>query len=90
MRNKSSIASSTELRLRRLSVEDAMYKLESHIDATFYAGSRKTRIIHGKGAGILRECVWRFLSGHPLVQDYYLADVGEGDAGVTIVELVER
>ena len=76
-----------ELHLRRLTADEALYRLEAYLDAAFRAGHARVRIIHGKGTGILREAVSQRLASHPLVKDYRLALPGEGDAGATIAEL---
>jgi DNA mismatch repair protein MutS2 len=47
----------------------------------------KVRIVHGKGTGALRNGIHRYLKGTPCVKSFKLAEFGEGDAGVTIVEL---
>lgn len=52
----------------------------------FWHISRVT-IIHGKGTGALRKGIWQYLKKHPLVQSYRSGEFGEGEYGVTIVEL---
>ena len=79
-----------ELHLRRLTVDEALYRLEAYLDAAFMAGHPQVRIIHGKGTGLLRHAIWERLAGHPLLKGYRLALPGEGDAGVTVVDLEER
>ncbi len=79
-----------ELHLRRLTIDEALYRLDAYLDAAFMAGHPLVRIIHGKGTGALREAVWERLASHPLVRSHRLALHGEGDAGVTIVELAQR
>ncbi|MBR4086315.1 MAG: Smr/MutS family protein, partial [Clostridia bacterium] len=44
-------------------------------------------IIHGKGTGALRAGVHQFLRSHPLVKSFRLGAYGEGDSGITVVEL---
>ena len=44
-------------------------------------------IIHGKGTGLLREAVHRRLKNHPSVKSFRLGAFGEGEDGVTVVEL---
>jgi DNA mismatch repair protein MutS2 len=80
----------TEIYLRRLSVEKALFQLERDVDATFVSGHKIARIIHGKGNGILRDVVCKRLAEHPLVLNYRSGFLDEGGAGVTIVEFVER
>ena len=45
------------------------------------------RIVHGKGTGALRKAVHNYLRKQKWIKKYRLGDFGEGDAGVTIVEL---
>ncbi len=76
-----------ELNLHRLTVEEALPKLDKYLNDAFMAGLCQVKIIHGKGTGTLRQVVHEQLSKHPLVKSYRLGDYGEGGVGVTIVEL---
>jgi DNA mismatch repair protein MutS2 len=79
-----------ELLLRRLSVEEALDRLDQYLYDAFMAGLSSVRIVHGKGTGKLRRAVHESLAKHPLVKSYRLGDYGEGDYGVTVVELTNR
>jgi DNA mismatch repair protein MutS2 len=79
-----------EIYLRRLPVEEALYRLDRYLDEVFVAGLITVRVVHGKGAGTLRAVVREVLSAHPLVKGYRDGNIGEGDAGVTVVEMEER
>jgi DNA mismatch repair protein MutS2 len=79
-----------ELLLRRLTVEEALYRLDQYLYDAFMAGWPSVRIVHGKGTGKLRHAVHESLAKHPLVKSYRLGDYGEGDYGVTVVELTNR
>ena len=79
-----------ELRLRRLTVDEALWQLDQYLYDAFMAGLSSVRIVHGKGTGKLRHAVRDALAKHPLVKSYRLGDYGEGDYGVTIVELTNR
>ncbi len=79
-----------EIHLRRLTIDEASFKLDKYINDAFMAGIIRIRVIHGKGTGILRNAIHRQLGSHPLVKSYRLGIYGEGGAGVTIVELVYR
>ena len=52
----------------------------------YIAKIAQVRIVHGKGTGALRNGVASYLKGVPYVKSFRLGEVGEGDAGVTIVE----
>jgi DNA mismatch repair protein MutS2 len=80
----------TELLLRRLTVEEALDRLDQYLYDAFMAGLTSVRIVHGKGTGKLRHAVHESLAKHPLVKSYRLGDYGEGDYGVTVVELTNR
>ena len=47
----------------------------------------QVRIVHGKGTGALRKGVHEYLKRQKYVKSFRLGEFGEGDAGVTIVEL---
>jgi len=79
-----------ELRLRHLTVDEAAFRLDQYLNDAFMAGLPSVRIVHGKGTGALRQAVHEALDKHPLVKSYRLGDYGEGDYGVTIVELASR
>jgi DNA mismatch repair protein MutS2 len=79
-----------ELLLRRLTVEEALDRLDQYLYDAFMAGLSSVRIVHGKGTGKLRRAVHESLAKHPLVKSYRLGDYGEGDYGVTVVELTNR
>ena len=85
-----SLAFPHKLSLRRLTVDEALYRLDVYLDAAFLHRRSPVRIIHGKGTGRVRNAVWERLAEHPLVRSYELALYGQGDAGVTIVTLEER
>ena len=77
----------TELHLRGLRVEAALYELDRYLDRASVAHHERVRIVHGKGTGAIRTAVHERLREHPLVRSFRLAELGDGDAGVTIVEL---
>jgi DNA mismatch repair protein MutS2 len=77
-----------EVHLRRLTVDEALLKLDEYLDDAFMAGLYQVRVVHGKGTGTLRQAVRQRLAKHPLVKSYRPGGYGEGGAGVTVVELV--
>ncbi len=80
----------SELHLRRLPVEEAMSRLDKYLDQAFMAEILMLRIVHGKGSGAVRNAVWQHLEAHPLVKSFGFADYGQGDYGVTVVEMESR
>ncbi len=77
----------SELRIRRMRIDEALPKLDRYLNSAFMAGLPWVRIVHGKGTGVLRQVVHETLAEHPLVKSFRLGDWGEGGTGVTIVEL---
>ncbi len=81
---------SGEIDLHGLTVDEALPKLDSFLHSAFRAGYYEVRIVHGKGSGILRREVDRYLSNHPLVRSHRLADRYHGGDGATEVQLSDR
>lgn len=79
-----------EVHLRRLTIDEALPKLDQYLNDAFIAGLYQVRVIHGKGTGTLRQAVREQLAKHSLVESYRPGDYGEGGSGVTIVELAQR
>ena len=78
-----------EIDLHRLTVDEAIPKLDAFLHAAFQAGLYRVLVIHGKGSGTLRLEVGRYLSDHPLVRFHGPADRYHGGIGATQVELSE-
>jgi len=83
-------SSLSELRLRHLTIDEALPKLERYLHDAYMAGLSQVRIIHGKGAGILRLSVRRELAHHSLIKSFRPGENWEGGEGVTIVEFTEE
>jgi DNA-nicking Smr family endonuclease len=79
-----------ELDLHSLTVEEALPRLDEYLYAAYQAGLFQVRIVHGKGTGVLRLEVGRYLANHPLVRSHAPADRYHGGIGATQVELRER
>lgn len=77
----------SEIDLRGKLVEEAEELLDKYLDDAVLTGINQVSVIHGKGTGALRAGIHTFLKRHPHVKGYRLGEFGEGDSGVTIVEL---
>lgn len=77
----------SQVDVRGFEADDAVRAVERFIEDAAVGGHQTVRIIHGKGRGILREHMKRFLSHNQLVKEFRLGEMGEGGAGVTIVTL---
>lgn len=67
--------------------EEATSLAEKYLDDAALAGLKEVRLIHGKGAGILRKGIEEMLRHHPMVEAFHLASFHEGGAGATIVKI---
>ncbi len=81
------VRASTEVHLRGLRAEEVATTLHPALDAAIQAGLPSLTIVHGKGAGILRDVVAELLDRDPRVHSYRPGEIGEGGSGVTVVEL---
>lgn len=79
-----------EIRLRQLTVDEALFRLDQYLHDAFMAGLIQVRVVHGKGTGTLRQAIQRVLAEHPLIKSYRTGDYGEGGIGVTIVQLADK
>lgn len=79
--------SSMEINLLGLSVDEALMEADQFIDHAVMSGQTMVYLIHGKGTGALRKAIHAHLRGHKNVQSYRLGRYGEGEDGVTVVEL---
>ncbi|MBG7617396.1 MAG: Smr/MutS family protein [Chloroflexi bacterium] len=82
--------SQTEIHLRRLTIDEATYRLDSFLNDAFMAGQEQLKVIHGKGTGTLKEAVHQYLDAHSLVLSHRMGLYDEGGDGVTIVQLAPR
>ncbi|MGI6167353.1 MAG: endonuclease MutS2 [Eubacteriales bacterium] len=78
---------SPEIDLRGMTGEEAWYVVDRYIDEAILVGVSSVRLIHGKGTGALKNALWRFLRGDKRVANFRLGAYGEGDSGVTVLEL---
>lgn len=66
---------------------DAWIRVDKYIDDAMLSGLSSVRIIHGKGTGALKRALWEYFRTDARIASYRLGAYGEGDAGVTVVEL---
>ncbi len=76
-----------EIDLRGMNGEEAWFAVDKYLDSAILYGFRTVRLIHGKGTGALRQAMWNFLRTDKRVASYRRGQYGEGDSGVTVVEL---
>ncbi|MFZ3130683.1 MAG: endonuclease MutS2 [Desulfosporosinus sp.] len=77
----------SEIDLRGMLVEEGTYALDKYLDDAILGGIGLVYVIHGKGTGAMRAGIQDFLRGHPHVRSFRIGEYGEGDSGVTVVEL---
>lgn len=76
---------SSEINLLGKTADEALALLDKYLDDAYLAHFTTVRVVHGKGTGVLRQVVWRYLKKVSYVKEYRIGEYGEGDAGVTIV-----
>jgi DNA mismatch repair protein MutS2 len=89
VRGKGEGAAAREINLVGLTVDEALPRVDKMLDDAFLAETREVRVVHGFGAGRLRQAVAGLLQDHPHVAAFRLGGAGEGGGGVTVVELKE-
>ena len=85
--NRSEAPAATEIDVRGESAAEALMDVDRGLDAAVLSGVGTVTVIHGKGTGVLRGAVQQHLRNHPGVKSFRLGTFGEGESGVTIVEL---
>lgn len=78
---------SPEINVIGQNVDEAIYIIDKYLDDCAISNISPIRIVHGKGTGKLREGIHAFLKKHPHVKSFRLGTFGEGEMGVTVVEL---
>ena len=80
-------AAVSELDIRGLMTDEADLAVDQFLDSAVMGKLNVVTIIHGKGTGALRKAVHQQLKRHPSVKSFRLGRYGEGEDGVTVVEL---
>ena len=76
-----------EIDLRGMTGEEAWLAVDKYLDDAVVAGIKTVHLIHGKGTGALKNALWKFLKGDKRLASFRIGRYGEGDGGVTVVEL---
>ena len=78
---------STEINVIGQNIDEACFLIDKYLDNCVLNHLESVRIIHGKGTGTLRNGIHKYLKTHPHVKSYRIGTYGEGEMGVTIVEI---
>lgn len=79
--------SSTEIDVRGETAVEAIINLDQAIDNCVLTNTHLLTVIHGKGTGVLRSEIHKHLKKHKYVKSFRLGTFGEGESGVTIIEI---
>lgn len=67
--------------------DDAWFMIDKYFDDAKISSVKSVTILHGKGTGALRTAIWKYLKKDNRVESFRAGKYGEGDYGVTVVEL---
>lgn len=73
--------------VRGKNIEDAWLDIDKYLDEALMFGVKSVTIVHGKGTGALRKGLWEFFRKDYRIKKYRNGEYGEGDFGVTVIEL---
>ena len=76
-----------EIHLRGMTGDEAWSAVDKYFDEAQIAGFHTVRLVHGKGTGALKNALWGYLRTDRRVASFRIGQFGEGDGGVTVVEL---
>ena len=76
-----------EIDLRGMTGDEAWSAVDKYFDEAAISGFHSVRLIHGKGTGALKNALWTYLKHDKRVATFRIGQFGEGDGGVTVVEL---
>lgn len=77
----------TELNIIGMNIEESIFLVDKFLDNSVLCKLESVRIVHGKGTGILGKGIQNYLKSHPHVKSFRYGSFGEGEMGVTVVEL---
>lgn len=86
-KNVSAPEAASSLDLRGMNVEEGLMEVDAFLDRASRSHLTQATIIHGKGTGVLRAAVQQHLRRCPQVKSFRLGTYGEGESGVTVVEM---
>ena len=78
---------SPSIDVRGSNIEEAWQDIDKYLDDAMLFGVKSVTIVHGKGTGALRTGLWTFFKRDNRIKSFRNGNYGEGDYGVTIVEL---
>lgn len=78
---------SPSIDVRGKNIEDAWIDIDKYLDEALLFSVKSLTIVHGKGTGALRKGLWEFFRKDARIRKYRNGEYGEGDFGVTVVEL---
>lgn len=73
--------------VRGMNIEDAWLEIDKYLDEALIFSVKSVTIVHGKGTGALRKGLWEFFRKDTRIKKYRNGEYGEGDFGVTVIEL---
>ena len=85
--SRQNMKAETKVDLRGMDSEEAIMTLDKYLDTAFRLGIGEFTVVHGKGTGVLRKAVQQYLKKNKFIKSYRLGTFGEGEDGVTIVQI---
>ena len=85
--DSANISVKMECDLRGLALDEALMEMDRYLDMAVMTGLHEVSIIHGKGTGVLRSGIHKHLKNTKQIKSFRLGHYGEGESGVTMVEL---
>ncbi len=82
-----SLGASPEVDLRGMMTDEAINALDMFLDNAMLGRLQEVTVIHGKGTGAVRKAVREHLKRSRYVKSFRPGRFGEGEDGVTVVEL---
>ena len=77
----------SEIDLRGMTGDEAWLAVDKYLDDAIMYNMQTVHLIHGKGTGALKNALWQFLRSDKRIASFRIGRYGEGDGGVTVVEM---